>query len=129
MNARTSQVAWFCGASRVLRLLGSQGAPDAAKDEAFLELQAFRLFSQNSLSREQQKVGTRWATMTTNCWGKQSQLWLINCGQPTVANQPWVGDMTYIPILRAGFAYMATLTGRYSRLIVEWSLQLDMSEV
>jgi putative transposase len=48
--------------------------------------------------------------------------------EPTSINQLWVGDITYIPIVRDGFAYMATLMDRYSRRIVGWSLEMDMSE-
>ncbi len=43
-------------------------------------------------------------------------------------NQLWVGDITYIPIVREGFAYMATLMDRYSRRIDGWSLEMNMTE-
>lgn len=54
---------------------------------------------------------------------------LLGQTEPTGVNQLWVGDITYIPIIRSGFAYMATLMDRYSRFIVGWTLQLDMTEV
>jgi putative transposase len=42
-------------------------------------------------------------------------------------NQIWVGDITYIPIPNA-FAYLAVLMDLYSRKIIGWSLELDMTE-
>jgi len=53
---------------------------------------------------------------------------LLDQPEPMAINQLWVGDITYIPIVRNGFAYMATLMDRFSRRIVGWSLKMDMTE-
>ncbi len=51
---------------------------------------------------------------------------------PTVINQVWVGDITYIPVgTRVGksrFGYMAILLDLYSRRIVGWNYQTCMDE-
>ncbi|MEZ6112867.1 MAG: hypothetical protein R3C99_17925 [Pirellulaceae bacterium] len=33
--------------------------------------------------------------------------------EPNGINKLWVGDITYIPVVRRGFAYMATLMDRF----------------
>tara|TARA_R110002049_G_scaffold300016_1_gene490566 strand:+ start:5570 stop:6442 length:873 start_codon:yes stop_codon:yes gene_type:complete len=53
---------------------------------------------------------------------------LLKQPEPTSVNRLWVGDITYIPIVRTGFAYMATLMDRFSRRIIGWSLEMDMTE-
>jgi len=53
---------------------------------------------------------------------------LLDQPEPMTINQLWVGDITYIPIVRNGFAYMATLMDRFSRRIVGWSIKMDMTE-
>lgn len=42
-------------------------------------------------------------------------------------NQVWVGDITYIP-LTTTFAYLAMLMDLFSRKIIGWSLERDMTE-
>ena len=53
---------------------------------------------------------------------------LLNHAEPIAINELWVGDITYIPIARQGFCYLATLLDRYSRRIVGWALDKDMTE-
>ncbi len=53
---------------------------------------------------------------------------LLNAPQPVAINQLWVGDITYVPIVGAGFLYLAMLRDRFSRRIVGWSLQDHMQE-
>ncbi|MEM6473899.1 MAG: IS3 family transposase [Planctomycetota bacterium] len=53
---------------------------------------------------------------------------LLDQPEPTGINQLWVGDITYIPIVRSGFAYMSTLMDRFSRRVIGWSLAMDMTE-
>jgi len=43
-------------------------------------------------------------------------------------NQLWVGDITYIPITEIRFGYLAILMDRFSRCIVGWKLNDDMTE-
>lgn len=47
---------------------------------------------------------------------------------PTRLNQLWVGDITYIPITRIKFGYLAVLMDRFSRRIVGWKLGKDMTD-
>lgn len=53
---------------------------------------------------------------------------LLKQPEPVGINELWVGDITYIPIVRNGFAYLATLMDRFSRRIIGWSLEKDMTE-
>lgn len=53
---------------------------------------------------------------------------LLDHPEPQAINTLWVGDITYIPVVRSGFAYMATLMDRFSRRIVGWSLERDMTD-
>jgi transposase InsO family protein len=53
---------------------------------------------------------------------------ILDLPDPSVPNQLWVGDITYIPLSTSGFCYLATLMDRYSRKIVGWSLEEDMTE-
>src|SRR5439155_23868097 len=47
---------------------------------------------------------------------------LLEIVDPTSINQLWVGDITYIPLRRGIFSYLAMLMDRFSRCIVGWSL-------
>lgn len=53
---------------------------------------------------------------------------LLERPEPLAVNELWVGDITYIPIVHNGFAYMATLMDRFSRRIVGWAMKMDMTE-
>lgn len=53
---------------------------------------------------------------------------LLDQPEPSGINELWVGDITYVPIVRDGFAYMSTLMDRFSRRIIGWSLAMDMTE-
>jgi transposase len=48
--------------------------------------------------------------------------------EPIGINELRVGDITYIPIVRNGFAYMATLMDHFSRRSIGWSLAIVMTE-
>ncbi len=53
---------------------------------------------------------------------------ILDFAEPRKANQLWVGDITYIPVVCHGFCYLATMMDRYSRRIIGWSLGEDMTE-
>lgn len=53
---------------------------------------------------------------------------ILNFAEPSMANQLWVGDITYIPVASNGFCYLSTLMDRFSRKIVGWSFGDDMTE-
>ncbi len=53
---------------------------------------------------------------------------LLDAPELSGINQLWVGDITYIPIRRMGFGYLSTLMDRYSRRLVGWSFEMDMTD-
>ena len=53
---------------------------------------------------------------------------ILDLPEPTLPDQLWVGDITYIPLSTSRFCYLATLMDRYSRKIVGWALEEDMTE-
>jgi transposase InsO family protein len=54
---------------------------------------------------------------------------LLEAAPPSGINQVWVGDITYIPLAGARFAYLALLMDLYSRRVVGWELDEQMTEV
>jgi transposase InsO family protein len=53
---------------------------------------------------------------------------LVEAAPPSAINQVWVGDITYIPLASARFAYLAVLMDLYSRRVVGWELDEQMAE-
>ena len=53
---------------------------------------------------------------------------LLDASDPSGVNQLWVGDITYLPLRRGGFVYLAGLMDRFSRDIVGWSVASTMGE-
>jgi transposase InsO family protein len=53
---------------------------------------------------------------------------LLESPPPSGVNQVWVGDITYVPLCRGGFLYLALLMDLYSRRIIGWELRSDMTE-
>jgi putative transposase len=53
---------------------------------------------------------------------------LLDAQDPTRVNELWVGDISYLPLRRGGFCYLATLMDRFSRDIVGWSVEASMTE-
>ncbi len=53
---------------------------------------------------------------------------LLDTAEPTRVDVLWVGDITYLPLRRGGFCYLAALMDRYSRDIVGWSVAASMTE-
>src|SRR5207302_6681761 len=47
---------------------------------------------------------------------------------PAGINQVWLGDITFVPLAGARFAYLALLMDLYSRRIVGWELDEHMTE-
>ena len=53
---------------------------------------------------------------------------LLDADAPTTINQVWVGDITYIPLTDGTFCYMAMLMDLFSRRIIGWHLDDNMTE-
>lgn len=53
---------------------------------------------------------------------------LLDTPDPSVADCLWVGDITYLPLRRGGFVYLAGLMDRFTRDIVGWHVAATMSE-
>ncbi len=93
-----------CGVGRVGRLLGEMGLQA-------IQPKSFRPRTTNSRHR----------------LGYSPNLLLTN-PPPSVINQLWVGDITYIPLENSHFLYLAILLDLYSRRIVGWELCDHMKE-
>lgn len=53
---------------------------------------------------------------------------LLDAPAPTAAGTVWVGDITYLPLRRGGFCYLAGLMDLFTRDIVGWSVAGHMKE-
>ena len=53
---------------------------------------------------------------------------LLEADEPLQMNRLWVGDITYLPLKKAEFAYAALLMDRCSRRIVGWKIETHMQE-
>lgn len=53
---------------------------------------------------------------------------LVEAAPPSALNEVWVGDITYVPLAGARFAYLALLMDLYSRRVVGWELAEQMAE-
>ena len=53
---------------------------------------------------------------------------LLDAQRLTSVNRLWVGDITYLPLAAGDFCYMAMLMDRFSRRIVGWKIDDNMTE-
>jgi putative transposase len=53
---------------------------------------------------------------------------ILDTPDPCGVDQLWVGDITYLPLKRGGFVYLAGLMDRFSRDIVGWHVASTMAE-
>ena len=108
------------GARRIAADMRLQGFPIGRE-------RAAKLLQIAGLSAIQPKSFKPRTTESRHTLGYNENL-LLEQPEPTAIHELWVGDITYIPIVRNGFAYMATLMDRFSRRIIGWSLAMDMTE-
>jgi transposase InsO family protein len=107
------------GARRIAIELQSQG-------HSCSRAKARKLLDQMQLRAIQPKSFKPRTTESRHRLGYSPNL-LLDGVQVTACNQVWVGDITYIGLAQQ-FAYLAVLMDLYSRRIVGWSLELDMTE-
>jgi transposase InsO family protein len=53
---------------------------------------------------------------------------LLETPEPTDLNQLWVGDITYVPLAKGSFCYLAILLDRFSRAVVGWHVDETMTD-
>jgi transposase InsO family protein len=53
---------------------------------------------------------------------------LLETPEPTELNQLWVGDITYVPLAKGSFCYLAMLLDRFSRAVVGWHVDETMTD-
>lgn len=53
---------------------------------------------------------------------------LLDAAAPTTPGAVWVADITYLPLRRGGFCYLAGLMDLFTRDIVGWSVDAHMKE-
>jgi putative transposase len=53
---------------------------------------------------------------------------LLGASPPSGINRVWLGDITFVPLAGARFAYLALLMDLYSRRVVGWELDGHMTE-
>ena len=53
---------------------------------------------------------------------------LLELGLPVRPDQAWVSDITYLPLVGGGWAYLASWLDLYSRRIVGWCVDVTMEE-
>ena len=108
------------GKRRIIAELGQRGIHCGHKRIA-------KLMKTADLRAIQPKSFKPRTTESRHTLGYNDNLLLSHPG-PSGINQLWVGDITYIPISGQGFGYLSTLMDRYSRCLVGWSFEMDMTE-
>jgi transposase InsO family protein len=66
-------------------------------------------------------------TTQTNPNLLRSENLLLQMDKVNQINLVWVGDITYLPLMNGGWAYLATWMDLFSRLIVGWKIGLSLN--
>ena len=98
-----------------------------ARGEACGPGRVARLLKQLGLQAIQPRSFRPRTTQSRHTLGYSPNL-LAEAAAPNATNQVWVGDITYIPLAGAHFAYLALLMDLYSRRVVGWELDEQMTE-
>jgi putative transposase len=99
----------------------------AARGEACGPGRVARLLKQLGLQAIQPRSFRPRTTQSRHPLGYSPNL-LPEVAPPSGTNQVWVGDITFVPLAGARFAYLALLMDLYSRRIVGWELDEHMEE-
>ncbi len=87
---------------------------------------ASRLLQQLGLQAIQPRSFRPRTTQSRHPLGYSPNL-LLQAQPPSGINQVWLGDITFVPLAGARFAYLALLMDLYSRRIVGWELDASTS--
>jgi putative transposase len=99
----------------------------AARGEACGPGRVARLLKQLGLQALQPRSFRPRTTQSRHPLGYSPNL-LRDSAPPSGINQVWLGDITFIPLAGARFAYLALLMDLYSRRVVGWQLDEQMTE-
>ena len=66
-------------------------------------------------------------TTQTNPNLLRSENLLLEMDKVNQVNLVWVGDITYLPLINGGWAYLATWMDLFSRMIVGWKISLSLN--
>lgn len=66
-------------------------------------------------------------TTKTNPNLLRSENLLLKMDKVNQVNSTWVGDITHLPLINGGWAYLATWMDLFSRLVVGWKISLSLS--
>jgi transposase InsO family protein len=108
------------GARRIAAELAARGEPCGAG-------RVSRLLKQLGLRAIQPRSFRPRTTQSRHPLGYSPNL-LLEANPPNGINQVWLGDITFVPLAGARFAYLALLMDLYSRRIVGWELDAHMTE-
>ena len=108
------------GARRIAAELTARGEPCGPGRVA-------RLLKQLGLRAIQPRSFRPRTTQSRHPLGYSPNL-LLEAPPPSGSNQVWLGDITFVPLAGARFAYLALLMDLYSRRIVGWELDEHMTE-
>jgi putative transposase len=108
------------GARRIAAELSARGEPCGPGRVA-------RLLKQLGLQAIQPRSFRPRTTQSRHSLGYSSNL-LLEAPPPSGINQVWLGDITFVPLVGARFAYLAMLMDLFSRRVVGWELDEHMTE-
>jgi putative transposase len=108
------------GARRIARELADRGVACSPRRVA-------KVLKSQGLRAIQPKSFTPKTTQSRHKLGYSPNL-LPELREPLRVDAVWVGDITYLPLSRGGFCFLAALMDRCSRDIVGWSVGSTMAE-
>lgn len=108
------------GARRIARELADRGVVCSPRRVA-------KVLKSQGLRAIQPKSFTPKTTQSRHKLGYSPNLLPELC-EPLRTDAVWVGDITYLPLSRGGFCFLAALMDRCSRDIVGWSVGTTMAE-